>query len=118
MGLRMFIGGLGSDQLAGLEIDIVVPLGRAVDAIGPMQARVEPLGRVGGGHLLGQHEAHFIEVGPGIGFGIEVTAFPAPIGPGPGQAIEHLLGAGFTGRPLVLGQLLEGGGIGFGAPQP
>ena len=118
MGLRMLIGGIGGDQLAGLEINVMVTLGRAVDAVSPMKARVEPLRRIGRGHLLGQHEAHFVEIGLGVGFGIEVPTFPAPVGPGAGQPVEHLLGAGFAGESLFLGQLLEGGGVGFGAPQP
>src|ERR1700720_3459484 len=44
--LRMLVGGLGLGQLAGLEIHIEVALAWAVDAIGPMQAGVEPLRRV------------------------------------------------------------------------
>ena len=43
MRLRVLVGALGLDQLAGLEIDIEVALARAVDAIGPMKAGVEPL---------------------------------------------------------------------------
>src|SRR4029077_11265106 len=43
MRLRMLVGRGRLHELAGFEIDVVVALARAVDAIGPMQAGVEPL---------------------------------------------------------------------------
>ena len=45
--LRMLVGGIGDRQLAGLVIDIEVALAGAVDAVGPVQAGVEPLRAVG-----------------------------------------------------------------------
>ena len=47
MRLGMLVGRLGLGQLAGLEVDIVVALARAIDAIGPVQAGIEPLRAVG-----------------------------------------------------------------------
>src|SRR3546814_2611800 len=47
MRLRLLVGGGGLDQLAGAVVDVVVALARAVDAVGPVQAGVEPLRRIG-----------------------------------------------------------------------
>jgi hypothetical protein len=44
MGLRMFVGGFGFGELAGFVIHIEMALARTIDAVSPMQARVEPLG--------------------------------------------------------------------------
>ena len=92
----MLIGAGGFGQLFGLVIHIVMPLRRAIDAIGPVQAGVEPLRAVGCGALGGQHETHFVEIGAGIFLGGEITTLPAPIGPGPRQTVEHLLGRSFA----------------------
>ena len=43
MRLRMLVGRLGFHQLVGEGIDVEMALARAVDAIGPVQAGVEPL---------------------------------------------------------------------------
>ena len=61
--LRMLVGALRARQLAGLEIDVVVALARPVDAIGPVQAGVEPLRRIGRAHLRRQHVAQLVEEG-------------------------------------------------------
>jgi hypothetical protein len=47
MRLRVLVGGLGLGQLAGFGVDIVVALAGAVDAVGPVQAGVEPLREFG-----------------------------------------------------------------------
>jgi hypothetical protein len=52
-------------QLAG-EVDVEVALAGAVDAIGPVQAGVEPLRRVRRDHLGGQHVAQLVEEGAGV----------------------------------------------------
>ena len=67
MRLGMFIGAVGLDQLPGLVIHVIMALGRPVDAIGPVQPGVEPLRRIGRAHLRGQHVAHFVVIGAGIG---------------------------------------------------
>ena len=41
--LGMLVGGARQRQLAGFVVDVVVALARAVDAVGPVQAGVEPL---------------------------------------------------------------------------
>ena len=68
MRLRMLVGRLRFGQLAGLEVDVVVALAGAVDAIGPVQAGVEPLRRVRRDHLLGELPAQFVEEGQRIVF--------------------------------------------------
>src|SRR5437588_12423581 len=65
-------------------------LARPVDAVSPVQAGVEPLRRIRRRHLHGQHEHELVEERARIRFGIEVTALPAPISPGPREALEHL----------------------------
>ena len=75
------------------EVDVVVPLPRAVDAVGPVQPGVEPLRRVRRAHLRREHVAHLVVVGAGVGLGGEVAALPAPVGPGAGQPVEDLPGA-------------------------
>ena len=65
-----------------------------------MQAGVEPLRAVGRGHLAGEHEPHFVIIGLRVGRVREITTLPAPIGPGPRQTVEHLLGAVFADEPL------------------
>src|SRR5207249_4103075 len=88
--LAVLVGGLRADHLAGLGVDVPVALGRAVDAVGPVQARIEPLRRVGGAHLGGEHVAHLVVEGAGVPLGGEVAALPAPVGPAAGQAAEDL----------------------------
>ena len=117
MGLRVFIGAFRFGQRAGLVIDIIVPLRRAIDAIGPMQARVEPLGAVRRSHLAREHEAHLVVIGLGIGLGGEIAALPAPISPGACQTVKHLFGRGFADNPLILRQIFQRGLIWHMAPQ-
>ena len=97
MGLRMFVRAGRFGQFAGFEINIGVTLRRAINAVGPMQTGIEPLRRVRRAHLVGELITHFIKEGLGIGFGIEIAAFPAPIGPGARKAVKDLGGAGFAG---------------------
>ena len=61
--LRMLVGRFRLGQLAGDRIDVIVALAGAIDAVGPVQAGVEPLRRVRRDHLLGQHEAQLVEEG-------------------------------------------------------
>ena len=118
MGLGSLVGRRRGAHRAGLVVHVEVALARAIDAVGPVQAGVEPLGRVGRGALLGQHDADFVEIGLGVLLAVEVAALPAPIGPGPDQAVEHLSGAGLAALALGLGQGGERVLIGLGAPQP
>ena len=73
-------------------VDVVVALAGAVDAVGPVQAGVEPLRAVGRAHLRGQHVAVLVVEGARVVLGGEVAALPAPVGPGAGEAVEHLAG--------------------------
>ncbi len=105
-------------ELAGLEVDVVVALARAVDAIGPVQAGVEPLRRVRRAHLHRQHVAVLVEEGLSVVLAVEIAALPAPVGPGAGQTIEHLLGRNLADDALLLGQFGERRLVGDRAPQP
>ena len=118
VGLGMLVSRLRRGRFAGPVVHVPVALGRPVDAVGPVKPGVEPLGRVGRAHLGAQHVAHLVEVGAGVGLRIEVAALPAPIGPGAGQAVEDLLGAGLAAVALVLGQGLQGLFVGDVPPQP
>ncbi len=114
----MLVGAFRRLERAGLVVDVEMALRRAVDAIGPVQTRVEPLRRVGHAHLLAQHEAGLVVIGAGVLLAVEISALPAPIGPGAGEAMEHLLGALLGVAALVLGQRCEGRRVGLVPPQP
>ena len=116
--LRVLVGALRFRELAGAEIDVIVALARAVDAVGPVQAGVEPLRRVRRHHLHRQHVAVLVEERAGVFLGIEIAALPAPIGPGAGEAIEYLLGGMLADEALLLGQVLERRFVGDRPPQP
>ena len=118
VGLRVFVGAAGLGELAGLEVDVVMALGGAVDAIGPVQAGVEPLGRIGSRHLPGQHVAHLVVIGLGVGLGVEIAALPAPIGPGAGETVEDLARVGLPAETAVLRQFRHAVLVGGAALQP
>ena len=61
-----------------------------------MQPGVEPLRAVWRRALRRQHVTHLVIIGLRIGLGGEIATLPAPIGPGPGKAVKHLLGAGLA----------------------
>ena len=63
MRLRMLVGRLRLGQLAGEGVDVEVALAGAVDAIGPVQAGVEPLRRVRRDALGGEHVGELVEEG-------------------------------------------------------
>ena len=92
-------------------------LAGAVDAIGPVQAGVEPLRRVRRDALGGEHVGKLVAEGERIFLGGEIAALPAPIGPGAGEAVEDLAGVGLGAVPLVLRQRGKRGLVGHGAPQ-
>src|SRR5947209_8401164 len=98
-------------------------LRRAVDAIGPVKPGVEPLRRVRRADLAGEHQPDLVVKGRRVLLGVEIAAFPAPIGPGPRHAIEDLAGARFTAVTGALGQRRESrppafAGVGGAPPQP
>ena len=92
MGLGPLVGRGGLLHLAGLRIHVAVALGGARDAVGVVQARVEPLRRIGRAHLVGQHVGEFFVEGLGVLRGIEVVVGLAPVPPAARQAVEHLPG--------------------------
>ena len=116
-GCGMLVGRLRLDELAGLEVDVIMALARPIDAIGPVQAGVEPLRRIGRGDLARQHEAHLVVIGARVVLAVEIAGLPAPIGPGAGEPVEHLLGGGLRAHALVLGQRAQRRLVGDRAPQ-
>ena len=113
----MLVGRLRLDELAGLEVDVIMALARPIDAIGPMEAGVEPLRRIGRGHLAREHEAHLVVIGARVLLAVEIAGLPAPIGPGAGEAVEHLLRRGLGAHALVLRQRAQRRLVGDRAPQ-
>ncbi|MDF9789938.1 hypothetical protein M2440_000639 [Methylorubrum extorquens] len=117
MRLRVLVGGGRLRQHAGLRVAVEVALARPVDAVGPMQAGVEPLRRVRRHHLAGEHEAQLVHEGGGVFLGREVAALPAPIGPAAGEPVEHLGRRDLGDEALLLRQFGEPGLIRHGAPE-
>ncbi len=117
MRLGMLVSRLGLGQLAGEGVDIEMALTGAVDAIGPVQAGVEPLRRVRCDALGGEHIGQFVLEGGGVFLGCEVLTLPAPVGPGAGETVEDLARIGFRAEALTLGERLQGFGVRHGAPQ-
>src|SRR5438876_11721312 len=118
MRLRMLGSALRGAQLAGLVVDVVMALRRAVDAIGPVEPGVEPLRRVRRADLARQHQPDLVIKGPGVVLGIEIAALPAPIGPGPGHPVEDLAGACLTAVAGAPGQRCETPLVGGSPPPP
>ena len=115
--LGMLVGRLRLDELAGFEVDVIMALARPIDAIGPMEAGVEPLRRIGRGHLAREHEAHLVVIGARVVFAVEIAGLPAPIGPGAGEAVEHLLRRGLRAHALFLRQRTQRRLVGDRTPQ-
>ncbi len=99
MGLGMLVGRGRFDEPAVPVVDVIMALARPIDAIGPVQPGVEPLRRIGRGLLGRQHVAKLVMESPRIGLAVEIAGLPAPIGPGSGQPVEHLLGRAFAAVP-------------------
>src|SRR5262249_31154664 len=77
-------------HLPACGIHIVMTLRWAFDAVGPVEAGIEPLRRVRGGHLRRQHVAGLVIECAGVGFGGKVAALPTPVRTAAGQAVEDL----------------------------
>ena len=93
-------------------------LARAIDAIGPVQAGIEPLRRIRRDHLAGEHEAMLVEEGLCVFLGLEITALPAPIGPATGKTIKHLPCAHLGTVALVGGEFRKCRIVGNRTPEP
>ncbi len=117
MRLRVLVGRFGLGQLGREGIDVIMSLAGAVDAVGPEEPGVEPLRAVGRDALGGEHVAELVHEGAGVFLAIEIAALPAPVGPGAGQPVEHVAGAGLGAGALMLGQPGEGRLVGDRAPQ-
>ena len=99
--LRVGVGVDGGREFAGDRIHIVVALRRTVDAVGPVEARVEPLRGVGCRDLRREHEAHLVEEGPRVLFARKVVVLEAPVDPAARHAVEDLARVGLAGRPRL-----------------
>ena len=91
----------GRDQVAGRLVDVPETLRGPGDPVLVGQAGVEPLRAVGRGHLVGQHVLEFVLERLGIGGAFEVPVGLAPVPPGLGQAVEHVLGRVLGSQPRV-----------------
>src|SRR5439155_8586862 len=89
-----------------------------IDAIGPEEPGVEPLRAVGRAHLARQHHPELVVERAGVLLAIEIAALPAPIGPGAGEPVEALLGAGFGAAARLFWEACQCRGIGDSPPQP
>ena len=118
MRLRVLVGRRGGGQFAGDVVDVHVALAGAVDAVGPVQAGVEPLRRVRGGHLHGEHVAVLVVECAGVFLGGEVATLLAPVGPGAGKAVEDLTSIGFTAGAVRLGEFGQRALVRDRAPEP
>src|SRR4030042_289198 len=89
-GGRTGIGVGGRDGAPGGRVHVPEALGRAGQPVGVVEAGVEPLRAVGGGHLVDQHVAQFVL--EGVGLRGEVAAALAPPAPRGGEALDDLAG--------------------------
>ena len=79
------VRGFGFDNRIGVRFDVRMVLAGAVDAIGPVEAGVEPLRGVRRRDLPREHEAQLVEKRLSVINSVEIMVLPAPIGPGTGQ---------------------------------
>ena len=92
MGGGAAVGVGGGLHLAVGAVDVPEALGGAGQPVGPVEPGVEPLWGVGGGHLVGEHVVELVLEGVGVFGGGEVALLLAPVAPGAGETVEHLLG--------------------------
>jgi hypothetical protein len=91
--LRVRVGVLGQADLAGLVVGDPVALRGAADAVGEVEAGVEPLRAVRRRHLVQQHVAQLVVERVGVLLGAEVAELLAPVAPAAHQAVHDLLHA-------------------------
>ena len=98
--MRLGVGiGIGcKGEFAGFVIGDPVSLGRSLDAVGPGEPGVEPLGAVGGRHLVDQHVGEFVIEGLGVLAGGEVAVLEAPVAPTAGETVHDLANGTFRSR--------------------
>ena len=116
--LRPFVGRRGGIGDAVAVIDEPMALAGTVDAVGPVQAGVEPLRRVGRADLRRQHVAMLVIEGASVFLAVEVAALPSPVGPGAGHAMENLAGVLLAAVARLVGQLGQCRLVGRRTPQP
>ncbi len=85
-------------DFACLGIDVEMTLSRTGQAIGVVEARIEPLRRIRRGHLVRQHVAHFVVKRRAVLDGLEVAVGFAPMRPAAGEALEYLSGVALSSQ--------------------
>jgi len=113
--VNLWVGvSVGRDSdLTRRGVDVVVTLGRTSDAVGVIEAGVEPLRRIGRGHLGDEHVDQLIFEGLSVFPGREIGVSFAPPAPARGEPANHLLSGalGTEHRHVVVVELLNAGGI-------
>ncbi len=122
MGLRPLVGGLADAYASRLGIDEAVSLGRAVDAVGEVQPRVEPLGAVGRAALVREHAAQLVVERRGVFLGVEIAITLTPVGPAAREAVEDLARVALPAEHGLAVRVEQGGPLGVllghaGAPE-
>ena len=101
MGLRIRIG--VGDFLAELRVGIDAKMAalRPLNAVGPVETGVEPLRRVGCGHLMRQQIDHFVIENARL-LGVKRVGLDAPVCPASGDSVENLARVGLASKTRVL----------------
>ena len=82
----------GLASFACFRIGVIVALRTALNAVCPMDPRIEPLRRIRSGDLGSQHVTKLFIKRAGIPLACKITGLETPIGPTPRHAVEQLPG--------------------------
>ena len=104
-------------QFAGAGLAVPMPLSRSSNAVGPVQAGVEPLRRVRRGDLQSEHRLQLVAECERAGF-VKVVVCVAPVGPAAGKATEDLARVVLADKALVFWQGGQCVFVGLVALQP
>ncbi len=94
--LRPLVGRRRLLDLAGLRLHKIVALWLAGNAVCGVKARVEPLGRIRSGHLIGDHVGQLVVENLAVLGAGEIAVAAAPILPAGRHAVSHLFDGGFA----------------------
>ena len=116
MGRGAGVGVGGGEEIATVLVHIPKTLRRSGEPVHVVEPCVEPLGAVGGGHLVDEHECDLILERLSIVLGCEVVVSLAPHPPRGGEPGDHLTGALFRSehRRAVVVEDLRAGRIDLG----
>ena len=103
MGLGMRVGVGAALHLSRCGLAVVMALRGTRDAVGIMEARVEPLGTIGSSHLVDEHVTELVFKGLRVLGRLEVAVLLGPAPPAAGEAPDDLFhGALGPGNNLPL----------------